>query len=835
SGKSEVIQSMIASLSVEYHPHDMAFMLIDYKGGGMSNTFQDLPHVIATVTNLEEEGLIERSKVSLKAELKRRQKLFIKAGNIQHIDEYYLTEWKAREPLPHLFIVIDEFAQLKKDQPEFMSELVSIAAIGRTLGVHLLLATQKPGGVVDDKIWSNSRYKVCLRVQDEGDSREMIRIPDAAHITNPGRGFLQVGSNEVFETVQFAWSGAPYHPNGSANQSDRYIYEYQLDGRRTRIKDEMEILEEQPKENEPSRKQLNVLIQHIADNAKRQGIKRLPGPWLPPLPSRITLEELPAKGGELVRGHHPAVGLIDDVVNQTQFPMTIDIESGHWIVYGMPGTGKTTFIQTLLYSITLSSTPEDIHIYALDFGRMLKDYKLLPQVADVIQDNETEKLERLFSYLEETVNRRKTLFAETGVKSRLAYCEETGQALPAILVVIDSYVSFKSQFETLHDRIDPLLREGASLGLYFVVTANRLSDMLERIRSNFPNAVTFSLAEPSDYNYAVGRLGHSPGVLPEGRGYLKGSIPPYEFQTALAMDAVNESTRTKQLRERFVQMDTECTLPKPESIRTLPDVITLREMWSHNSQNTTGGSNPALGLRIDNLEPLEWNMQADGPYFVIAGRMESGKSSLLSAIGLLSARQSSRDELELYVCDFRRSISALGSLNHTQGYAFNEQTFEEMLERLREEVESRGDDLPGMKQPTLMLLIDDVDYVVKRISKTLTGHLEYITRHGRDRGVVIVIAGLASGINRIYDEWLKEVKSAQVGWLLGTAESTDTELFGIKVPFSSGSKILPEGEGFYVRRKHVRVKTVHAYAEGEEHFETCVNEVNARQVLVTNG
>lgn len=836
SGKSEVIQSIIASLAVEYHPHDMAFMLIDYKGGGMSNTFQELPHVIATVTNLEEEGLIERSKVSLKAELKRRQRLFIAAGNVQHIDEYYLTEWKDRDPLPHLFIVIDEFAQLKKDQPEFMSELVSIAAIGRTLGVHLLLATQKPGGVVDDKIWSNSRYKVCLRVQDESDSREMIRIPDAAHITNPGRGFLQVGSNEVFESVQFAWSGAPYRPDQSITQSDRNMYAYELDGRKTKLRDQLELLQEtKPAEEKTlSKKQLNVLIEHIAMKAEREGIQRLPGPWLEPLPNHLTLEDLAVSSSEPGKILNPQVGLIDDVVNQRQFPLRIDLESGHWLIYGMPGTGKTTFIQTLLYSLAIETTPDDVNIYALDFGRMLKDYTLLPHVADVIQDDQEEKMNRLFNYLEETISKRKTLFAETGVKSRLSYCAETGNTLPAILVIIDSYVSFRGQFEKLHEKLDPLLREGPGLGIYFVATINRISDMLERIRSNFPNAVSYMLADAGDYNYAVGRLNKAPTQMPEGRAFVKGTIPPYEFQTALSINAVNESSRAKLLREQFAVIDVACTTAKPESIRVLPEVIAIPEVLK--DINIVSDPTLPVHMNIDSLRMLGWDMEADGPYFIVAGRMESGKTSLLVTIGLISAMKYSPDELELYLCDFRRTPQGLGALkelNHTVAFATNEATMEEMIENLRTKLEERVAD-PDEFAPKMVLIMDDVDFLAKRISRTITGHLEYITRNGREHGVFIIVSGQANAINRNYDEWMKEIKSGQIGWLLGTAESTDTELFNIKVPYVSGSRVLPDGEGYYIKRKFVSVKAVHAFANGVAQVEEQVAEINRNAVLVVN-
>ncbi|MGT2914237.1 type VII secretion protein EssC, partial [Streptococcus criceti] len=213
SGKSELIQSYILSLAVNFHPHDVAFLLIDYKGGGMANLFKDLPHVLGTITNLDGNQSM-RALASIRAENERRQRLFNEAG-VNHIHAYQkkYEQGDVSEPLPHLIIISDEFAELKSEQPDFITQLVSTARVGRSLGVNLILATQKPAGVVNDQIWSNSNFRIALKVADKADSQEMLHTPDAATITQAGRAYLQVGNNEVYELFQSAWSGADYQPD----------------------------------------------------------------------------------------------------------------------------------------------------------------------------------------------------------------------------------------------------------------------------------------------------------------------------------------------------------------------------------------------------------------------------------------------------------------------------------------------------------------------------------------------------------------------------------------------------------------------------------------------
>ena len=235
SGKSEFIITYILSMALNYHPNEVSFVLIDYKGGGLTGAFENketglkLPHLAGTITNLDTIEM-NRSLASIQSELRKRQRIFNAARdslNESTIDIYkYQSLYRkglVQEPVSHLFIVSDEFAELKDQRPEFMDQLISIARIGRSLGVHLILATQKPAGVVNDQIWSNSKFRVCLKVQDKSDSMDMIKCPDAASLKNPGRFYLQVGYNELFTLGQAAWAGAQYYPTEKRKKSTNQL------------------------------------------------------------------------------------------------------------------------------------------------------------------------------------------------------------------------------------------------------------------------------------------------------------------------------------------------------------------------------------------------------------------------------------------------------------------------------------------------------------------------------------------------------------------------------------------------------------------------------------
>ena len=608
SGKSETIQSYILSLAVNFHPHDVAFLLIDYKGGGMANLFKNLPHLLGTITNLDGVQSM-RALASINAEIHRRERLFGEF-EVNHINQYQkkFKNGEATEPLPHLFIISDEFAELKVNQPDFIKKLVSIARVGRSLGVHLILATQKPSGVVDDQIWSNSRFKIALKVADRSDSNEMLHTPDAAEITQTGRAYLQVGNNEVYELFQSAWSGADYQPEkDDMGIEDHTIYLINELGQYEILNEDLSGLEDADEIKEVPT-ELDAIVHNIHLLCEEQEIPPVPQPWLPPLKERIALEELeevqPAIAWAQEKSLSILLGMADIPQDQKQEAVSINLaKDGHVLLYGSPGTGKTTFLQSAGMDLARKFSPKDLTMYLMDFGTNgLAQLSKLPQVADNMLLDQTEKISKFVRIMEKELNRRKKLLADYGVGTLELYRQASGQEEPAIVILLDSYEAFKEEaYEAeLFKLLVRISREGLSIGVHLLMTAGRQSNLRAQLYSNFKHQLSLPQNEASEVRSIVGSTSLAMTMEDiKGRALMKREEVDV-IQLALPVYGANDTQVLNNLRQAVASLQEAWTGQRPSAIPMVPEELMVEEFLKLPSvQEAIENGQIPIGLELE--------------------------------------------------------------------------------------------------------------------------------------------------------------------------------------------------------------------------------------------
>jgi len=561
SGKSEFLQAFILSLAINFSPKEVAFVLVDFKGGDMARPFMAktsapaLPHLAATISNLSG-NILYRALVSLEAEIKSRQRMFNEAAAVLGVDKLDINSYhkyykggRLDTPLPHLIIIIDEFAQLKTQQPEFLTQLVNVAQVGRSLGIHLILATQKPSGIVDPQIMSNSRFRVCLKVADKQDSIDMINKPDAAMIKNPGRLYLQVGYDEIYECVQSGYSGADYVPTKTYTP-DEAITVQMTDHTANPIHSaKLELSGDRSDKN-----QLEAVVAEIVVLGKKKNAAVKPL-WLDMLPEKVLLHTLEKEKRGLCSA---TIGLVDYVRTQEQKPLTIDFtKTGHAGLYGASGTGKTTFLQTMIYSMVCEYgyTPEELNLYAMDFGgRNLGYLSELPHTGGVVFADDENKLFELSSVLHGIIGERKRIFADHNCGTFVDYRAVCTKPLPAILVLIDHYASFRDKYMDLSDSFTDIISAGKTFGVYFVITGNTRNSIYYKVTEHIAAYFTLKMNDPGNY---LDIYNMRPPVVPEdisGRGITVVNKEIVEFQTAVAFDGETEADRIAAISQKYVEL-----------------------------------------------------------------------------------------------------------------------------------------------------------------------------------------------------------------------------------------------------------------------------------------
>ena len=454
-----------------------------------------------------------------------------------------------------------------------------------SLGVHLILATQKPSGVVDDQIWSNSRFKIALKVADRSDSNEMLHTPDAAEITQTGRAYLQVGNNEVYELFQSAWSGADYQPDkDDMGIEDHTIYLINELGQYEILNEDLSGLEDVDEIKEVPT-ELDAIVHHIQLLCEEQEIPPVPQPWLPPLKERIALDELeevqPAVAWAQEKPLSVLLGMADIPQAQKQEAVSINLsKDGHILLYGSPGTGKTTFLQTAGMDLARKFSPKALTMYLMDFGTNgLAPLSKLPQVADTMLLDQTEKISKFVRIMERELNRRKKLLADYGVGTLDLYRQASGQEEPAIVILLDSYEAFKEEaYEAeLFKLLVRISREGLSIGVHLLMTAGRQTNLRAQLYSNFKHQLSLPQNEAGEVRAIVGSTPLAMTMEDiKGRALMKREEVDV-IQLALPVYGANDTQVLNNLRQAVASLQEAWTGQRPSAIPMVPEELTMEE------------------------------------------------------------------------------------------------------------------------------------------------------------------------------------------------------------------------------------------------------------------
>jgi len=800
SGKSEIIQSYILSLAVSFHPYEVAFLLIDYKGGGMAGLFKNLPHLLGTITNLDGAQSM-RAMASIKSELARRQRIF-SSYDVNHINSYnkLFKNGEASEPLPHLFIISDEFAELKKEQPEFMTELVSAARIGRSLGVHLILATQKPTGVVDDQIWTNSKFKLALMVQNESDSKEILKTPDAANITKPGRAYLQVGNNEIYELFQSAWSGAAYSQDQEEEKVDDRVYLVNDLGQGELINHD---LSDEKESKKLAVTQLDATVDHIHDVYEQQDTVEVKRPWLPPLGEQIACpEELQDANGKPL-DMRLRIGLVDIPEEQAQVEYMVNLEKdGNLMYIASPGYGKTVFLTTAILSLALHNNVKALNFYILDFGNSgLIPMNKLHHTADYITFDDVERLNKLQGIIQREMQERKKLLAGRMVQNFEVYNQVADEPMKAIVIILDNFDVVKELGYDAEDFFMKVSRDGTGLGIYMIATATRSNAVKYSTLNNFKNKVAGYLFDESDANTIVGRSSYKPSEI-KGRTLVKRNNAVSVMQIFTMTRFHNELEYNKGIDQVIQDINGLYPDQKAPRIPVLPETLEYAAMLEYERR----GDAIWIGLDKESVDLRGFDRSMTP--FVVLGEAARGKTNAMKVIleqiiGTGDIYLFDSKGMELYGYKGREQVHYMDDTQPLDGF----------IELMKQEIQTRNDAVrtelisnPGKNPkdisftlPPLYIAVDDWDDFVE-LTKQKAAAVTPLLLSAAGAGISIILTG-HSGKMKGFDEVTKFAKGATDGILLGSPGMSG--LFNL-----SSTKELPQfGDGLLFHNgNYVRLK-----------------------------
>jgi S-DNA-T family DNA segregation ATPase FtsK/SpoIIIE len=741
SGKTEFLRSLVLSLAATAGPDFLNFLFIDFKGAAGFEKLAELPHAVGLATNLDgtQAGRVLQC---LEAELNYRQRCFREApGSVEELHRYWAI---SPEPLPRLLVVIDELAEFAVALPDFLPTLIRIGRIGRTLGIHLLLATQRPGSVVSSDLKENTNFAVALRVREPANSIDLIGVPHAAAIpprNASGRAFLRVGGDQSGPPALFQSalsSGQTTHEESLGVTIAPFVFGLAPTEDVGTGQKALKKASSEPSDLEQLTEAMVTAYATTGQPAPRE-------PWTSPLGTTIALEDIPPSPDLGADGAPNQVmfALADDIMGQSKPAAGWDLRAGNLIFYGVVGSGTTTSLASVALGITAAFPSGSAHIYVLDCGSgELTDLEALPEIGGVITANESERQQRLMGLLIAELAARKS--SRRNVSER-----------PSLFLLIDSFSGLIAAGESVPNLLDDVGRiftEGPDAGIFTAVTAGRPSEVPFKLADLAPQKWVHRLADVTDYT-AFGLPKVAASEMPPGRAFLAGR--GMQAQIALPMPSIAVAVKSRgssTVRRRK-------SAPSAPAIATLPTEVSLDELAGLAQLAREPWFIP-VGVSSSTLAATGWHLHT-GEHALIAGPARSNKSNLLLAITQLVRREVP----DVVIVALARDRSPLASAKQVT-------VLVDSTENLLNEISSRVGQLP------LLVIIDDAHLVTDS-----TGALEAFL-HQTPANAHVIAAGRTDDLRGIaFGHWTQPMRKGRTGLLLKIAQQAHGELLGLNLPF----------------------------------------------------
>ncbi|MFC4034379.1 type VII secretion protein EccCa [Streptomyces polygonati] len=822
SGKSELLRTLVLGLALTHSSETLNFVLVDFKGGATFLGLDELPHTSAVITNLADEAaLVSRMQDALHGELIRRQELLRAAGNYTSALEYERARagGAALAPLPSLFVVVDEFSELLAAHREFMDLFVMIGRLGRSLGVHLLLASQRLDEGRMHQLESHLSYRVGLRTFSAMESRGVLGVPDAYELpSQPGSGFLKSGIEALTRFRAAYVSGTYRHRAAASSIVASQVVPWTTDWVVPRLPSAVP----EPVAEDDGATLLSVALDRLRDAGPPAHQVWLPPLGLPPALDTLLPGIAPAGDLGLRAADRPGagrlrvpVGIVDKPFEQRRDPLVVDLSGagGHVAVAGGSQSGKSTVVRSLISALALTHTPREVQFYCLDFGGgTLSGLAGLPHVGGVAARMDSERISRTVAEVGAVMAHREQLFLDHNIDSMASYRRRRAAGEFAdephgdVFLVIDGWSTVRQDFDTFVPVFNQLAARGLNYGIHLVVTTTRWVELSAQVRDQAGTKLELRLGDTMDSVVDIRKAASVPrspgrGLTTDGKLHFLAALPRIDGRQGAEDLSEGVTALVERVRAHWHH-------PVAPQVRMLPHRLPAAELPA---PELTDGLRLPLGLDEEGLAPV-WHDFSRTPHLMAVGDTESGKTNLLRLMARAITDRYAPEEARILVVDYRRDLLDAVPAEYRLGHAVSLDALRELVSGSARALKTRvpGADISPARMrladwwsgPQLFVLVDDYDMIgggnaFDHPFSPLFDHLAL----GHEVGLHIVVTRSATGAGRgLNDQLLRRLDEVNTPALLLSCPPSEGYVFGNIKP-----RNLPAGRALHIARRKARL------------------------------